>query len=65
MATVTEIKSRKQMKQSSMLDYYVIVEDKKGRFVIGYRYQGYSGNAVADEIFSLKREHPEYFIEMV
>lgn len=64
MPTITEIKTPKQMKPSSVLDYYVILEDKKGRFVTGYRYEGYSGNAVMDEIKILKNHHPDYRIEI-
>ena len=65
MSTVTEIKKLKDMKSSSMLDYYVIIEDANGKFIKGYRFKGYSGSAVSDEIFSLKRQYPGHTVEMI
>ena len=39
------------LKESEMLDYYVAVRRAdNNEFVAGYRYEGYSGNAVMDEI---------------
>jgi hypothetical protein len=46
------------LKESSMLDYYVAVrrEDNK-EFIAGYRFEGYSGNAMWDEIKDIRRAY--------
>lgn len=43
--------SEADVKESSMLDYYVVVrrEDNK-EFIAGYRFEGYSGHAMMDEV---------------
>ena len=43
--------SEAEVKESKMLDYYVVVrrEDNK-EFIAGYRFEGYSGNAMWDEV---------------
>ena len=42
--------------ESSMLDYYVVVrrEDNK-EFIAGYRFEGYSGHAMMDEVRHIRR----------
>ena len=47
-----------ELKESSMLDYYVVVrrEDNK-EFVAGYRFEGYSGNAMWDEVKDIRRAY--------
>ena len=43
--------SEQDIQPSSMLDYYVTVRRKdNGEFVAGYRFEGYSGNAMWDEV---------------
>jgi hypothetical protein len=41
-----------------MLDYVVNIYCK-GQFVKAYRFQGFSGTAVHDEIKYLRRQYPE------
>ena len=46
------------IKESSMLDYYVTVRrEDTNEFVAGYRYEGYSGNAVMDEVKYLRNTY--------
>jgi hypothetical protein len=47
-----------EVKESSMLDYYVVVrrEDNK-EFIAGYRFEGYSGNAMWDEVKDIRRAY--------
>ena len=43
--------AEKDMQESSMLDYYVTVRrEDNGEFIAGYRYEGYSGHAMMDEV---------------
>ena len=48
--------SEAEVKESSMLDYYVVVrrEDNK-EFIAGYRFEGYSGHAMMDEVRHIRR----------
>ena len=47
--------SEKDMQPSSMLDYYVTVRRADdGEFVAGYRFEGYSGHAMMDEVKYLR-----------
>ena len=47
--------SEQAMQPSSMLDYYVTVRRKDtGEFVAGYRFEGYSGHAMMDEVKYLR-----------
>lgn len=50
--------SEAEVKESSMLDYYVVVrrEDNK-EFIAGYRFEGYSGNAMWDEVKDIRRAY--------
>jgi hypothetical protein len=50
--------SEAEVKESSMLDYYVVVrrEDNK-EFIAGYRFEGYSGNAMWDEVRDIRRAY--------
>jgi hypothetical protein len=50
--------SEAELKESSMLDYYVAVrrEDNK-EFIAGYRFEGYSGNSMWDEIKDIRRTY--------
>ena len=44
-----------ELRESSMLDYYVVVRRKDtNEFVAGYRYEGYSGHAMMDEVNYLR-----------
>lgn len=45
-------------RDSSMLDYTVNIY-KDGQFVKAYRYEGYSGNAMMDEVKDLNKKYPE------
>lgn len=45
-------------RESMMLDYTVCIY-KDEKFVKAYRYQGYSGNAVMDEVKCLQKQYPE------
>jgi hypothetical protein len=47
--------SERDIQPSSMLDYYVTVRRKdNGEFVAGYRFEGYSGHAMMDEVKYLR-----------
>ena len=47
--------SEANMKPSSMLDYYVTVRRKdNNEFIAGYRFEGYSGHAMMDEVRFLR-----------
>ena len=48
--------SEAEVKESSMLDYYVVVrrEDNK-EFIAGYRFEGYSGHAMMDEVRHIRQ----------
>jgi hypothetical protein len=50
--------SEAEVKESAMLDYYVVVrrEDNK-EFIAGYRFEGYSGNAMWDEVKDIRRAY--------
>ena len=50
--------SEAEVKESKMLDYYVVVrrEDNK-EFIAGYRFEGYSGNAMWDEVKDIRRAY--------
>ena len=50
--------SEADVKESSMLDYYVVVrrEDNK-EFIAGYRFEGYSGNSMWDEVKDIRRAY--------
>ena len=50
--------SEAELKESAMLDYYVVVrrEDNK-EFIAGYRFEGYSGNAMWDEVKDIRRAY--------
>ena len=50
--------SEAELKESAMLDYYVVVrrEDNK-EFIAGYRFEGYSGNAMWDEVRDIRRAY--------
>ena len=50
--------SEAEVKESAMLDYYVVVrrEDNK-EFIAGYRFEGYSGNAMWDEVRDIRRAY--------
>jgi hypothetical protein len=50
--------SEAKVKESKMLDYYVVVrrEDNK-EFIAGYRFEGYSGNAMWDEVKDIRRAY--------
>jgi len=50
--------SEAEVKESSMLDYYVVVrrEDNK-EFIAGYRFEGYSGNSMWDEVKDIRRAY--------
>jgi hypothetical protein len=50
--------SEAEVKENSMLDYYVVVrrEDNK-EFIAGYRFEGYSGNAMWDEVKDIRRAY--------
>jgi len=52
-----KIHTLNQPGESQMLDYVVNVY-LAGKFVIAFRYEGYSGNAVYDEIEYLQRTYP-------
>ena len=57
MAKVHQV-AEAEVKESSMLDYYVVVrrEDNK-EFIAGYRFEGYSGNAMWDEVKDIRRAY--------
>ena len=43
--------AEKDMQESSMLDYYVTARrEDNGEFIAGYRFEGYSGHAMMDEV---------------
>ena len=47
--------SERDIQPSSMLDYYVTVRRKDNdEFVAGYRFEGYSGHAMMDEVKYLR-----------
>ena len=50
--------SEAEVKESKMLDYYVVVrrEDNK-EFIAGYRFEGYSGNSMWDEVKDIRRAY--------
>ena len=43
---------------SRMLDYTIVVRDKKGKFVEAARYEGYSGHAMWDVEDGWRNQYP-------
>jgi hypothetical protein len=49
-----------EIRPSGILDYYVTVRNKQNKFVTGWRFQGYSGTAVHDEVKFISKSYPEH-----
>ena len=59
MTTVTKLtEAQAKAQPSQMLDYVIVVRDKKGKFVEAARYQGYSGHAMWDVEDDWRNQYP-------